>query len=259
MRKNALILCLLLNSFWSFGLSDTLLKKKSLYFGVNYSSLKLINEYTIGPYSDVGGKAQMIKGLNSYEFSVFTRIHINERIYVTPTFCFNKLNFLNKVYISEYSFGSGYYKAPTLLMSFNAEIQETVNNLKLYLPVGRVKNLRKHLLFFEAGFGLNKILSVKDDLKLTVKVNKENKTLEELESQFLDSREFYKNFNTRLFFRFSSGINFRIFKKLFINTSALLETTYFKKIEYLYPAPGIARITRFAIYPGFSVGLMLKK
>lgn len=255
MRKIALILCLLLNSFWSFGLSDTLLKKDNLYLGVNFSSLKLINEYSIINKfcsSCFSGKWQEIKGMPSFELSIFSRIHVKEKIFITPTISFGNMQFLNNASYSQYE-----YETPKT--SVGADIYETVNILKLYLTLGKIKYMKKHNLFFDAGLGLNQVLSVKDDLKLKVRLNSENLTTEKLENLFLDCREFYKIFNRRLFLKFSSGINFKISNKLFLNTSVLLETSYSKSIEDLDSDPGIARINRFAIYPGFSLGLMLKK
>ena len=255
MRKNALILCILLNSFTSFGLSDTLIKKNSLYLGINFSSLKLINEYSIVNKicsSCLSGKWQEIKGMPSYEFSIFSRIHVNEKNFIIPMLSFSNMHFLNNSSFSEYEYG-------TPKTAGSADIYETVNNLKLYLTFGKIKYVRKHNLFFEAGLGLNQVLSVRDDFKYKITLNTKNKTKEQLEEYFLDFREFYKIFNRKLFLKFSSGVNFKISNKLFLNTSVLLETTYSKSIEDIDSDPGIARINRFAIYLGFSVGLMLKK
>jgi hypothetical protein len=260
MRKIALVYCLLLNSILSFAITDTIPNKKPLFFGLNFSYTKLINEYRIPqPTFNLGGKFQKITGLNCYEFNFLTRIYIKDKFYIMPTFSFNNMNFLNESSYIESVFLGSTNSPPTKVLSVNGNIFETVKNLKLYLPVGGVKNLRKHILFFEAGLGINQVLSIKDELNIKVKLNTFNKTIEQLENLFLDSRGFYNNFNTRLFFRFSSGINFKIVKKLYLNTSVLLETTYFGKESDITPAPGIARITMFAFYPGFSVGLLFKK
>ena len=206
MKALLFFIIITLNINIALGQNDTLVKKRAFYIGVNTSKINLLNEYRLGDGTEYSGLWQNINGSVSSEFEGFLRIDFTNKFYLKPTISYSRFKYTNSIY--DISSNSA-TKSPYILTNINFEMNETVNKLKLYLPFGNFITFKKHMLYFEAGLGLNQVLSIIDDFKLNVRINKTNIPIAEIEKRISKYNRFSNDLNSRVFVRMSSRINLK--------------------------------------------------
>lgn len=248
--RYSILLILIFARFFLFAQNEVSLKKKMIVYGFNISyflSKTFDNDWdkVISPndFENVNFTSK-----SAVEFELYTKFKIRNKIYLRPNLSFLKNNYIKN---SKVRWQGGNSNTEIKELQMNSTIEESLDNFKFILPIGREFLFKKYSLFLEGGVGFNKILNNSNLISYNVLINTQDPGYGTPESFIEHLKLFSPQYKFPFFFRFNAGLDFQIYQSLAINCAAFTEIYYYKRDLYFNRV--------FPFFYGFSIGLMQVK
>lgn len=230
--------------------NEVSLKKNTLDYGFNISYFfsKTFDKEWDKVISSDDFENVNFTSKSAIEFELYTRIKISRKFFLRPS-----LGFLNNYYTknSRVRWISGTAFSGSKELQMNTNIEESLLNLKFFLPIGKEFRFKKCSVFLEGALAFNKVLNYSNKINNNILINTQNQGNATPES-FIDDLKYFSPQNKfPFFFRFNAGLNFQVYQSVAINCAAFSEIYYYKRKSYFNRV--------FPLFSGFSIGLMRVK
>lgn len=222
---------------------DSTKLKKKIFVGFNMNSLRVFKQY--------GGNFNIYAFNNLYnefdlptiEIEIYSRLYLFKKVYIKPSLNYLRLNYFQNGFVD-------IYNGPETLFYATLRMKETVNKLKIYVPIGFGLPKKRLSIFIEGGLGFNPFLNIRNELiEFNLKKIKADYWSQEAANFIPSNLRFSKDYG-RMFFRCSAGLSIKLFKSFILNSSFSLERSNFRNSLNTYPSKW-----KF-LYLGISFGLM---
>lgn len=241
MNTITLSLCMLI-TFCLNAQNDSNQNYKKHIFGINLNYLKA----NIGEVEGGDNLLGMVYSKKqSLELEIYIRYILIKNVYVRPG-----ISFVQNNYANTYDYNRCSYDNFSKCLKLSVLVENKIINSKYFFNIGKLFQVNKNIFYIELGVGRNSILKRNEHIEYKIFENNFNQ--DKVGDIIDESRNYLPEQLTKLRFRFTTGVSFKLLKKIKLNYQFFVENLNYDRYKFSSYKPDNNRF-----YHNFNIGFGL--